>query len=227
MRRGGAAQAGRRAPPSPVPTSGCSFAIMTEQQPYLVLRTEPGFELRRYPAHMVAEVTVSAGFDDTDNRAFRYIFGYITGENRARTKLAMPSPVVQNAASEQITMTAPVVQRTADAGSYVVAFVLPETDTVETAPEPVRPEVRVRRVPASVSAASQYSGRWTQASYQRHCADLLAAVAATGLTPVGEPRFARFDPPYKPWFLRSNEVLVDVADNPASGRTASDDTADS
>jgi hypothetical protein len=27
---------------------------------------------------------------------------------------------------------------------------------------------------------------------------------------VGPPRFARFDPPFKPWFLRHNEVVQDV-----------------
>lgn len=194
---------------------------MTEQQPYTVLRSEPGFELRRYPAHMVAEVTVRAGFDDAGNRAFRYLFGYITGENRSRSTLAMTSPVVQKPASEELAMTAPVVQRTADAGSYVIAFVLPESITAETAPEPVRPEVRVRLVPEGLSAATRYSGRWTEASYQKHCADLLAEVAAAGMTPIGEPRFARFDPPYKPWFLRRNEVLIDVAVGTAHG-TAGD-----
>lgn len=200
---------------------------MTTQQPYTVIRTEPGFELRRYPAHMVAEVTVSAGFEDAGNRAFRYLFGYITGENRSQSKLAMTSPVVQKSASEEMEMTAPVVQRTADAGSYVIAFVLPETITVETAPAPVRPEVRVRLVPESVSAAAQYSGRWTQASYQKHCATLMAEVSGAGMTPVGEPRFARFDPPYTPWFLRRNEVIVDVGHGTSPGDTASGDPGDS
>ena len=199
---------------------------MTEQQPYLVLRTEPGFELRRYPAHMVAEVTVSAGFDDAGNRAFGYLFGYTTGENRSQRKVAMTSPVVQQSASHEMEMTAPVVQTTADAGSYTVAFVLPATITAETAPEPVRPEVRVRLVPQSLSAATRYSGRWTQASDQKHCADLLVDVVAAGMASIGEPRFACFDPPYKPWFLRRNEVLLDVADGTAPEGTApSDDGA--
>ncbi len=198
---------------------------MTEQQPYLVLRTEPGFELRRYPAHMVAEVTVSAGFDDAGNRAFRYLFAYITGENRSQSKLSMTSPVVQKSASQEIAMTAPVVQRAAGAGSYTVAFVLPEMITSDTAPEPVRPEVSVRLVPEGLSAATKYSGRWTQASYQKHCADLMAEVAAAGMKPIGEPRFARFDPPYKPWFLRRNEVLVDVADGAVPDGAVPDGTA--
>ena len=28
--------------------------------------------------------------------------------------------------------------------------------------------------------------------------------------PVGPPRFARYDAPFKPWFLRRNEVVQDV-----------------
>lgn len=82
--------------------------------------------------------------------------------------------------------------------------------TVETAPEPADPDVHVRAVPERVAAAVRYSGRWTQESYERHLAELLEAVAAARLAPTGPPRFARFDPPFKPWFLRRNEVVQDV-----------------
>ncbi|ARC56658.1 hypothetical protein AS850_06170 [Frondihabitans sp. 762G35] len=185
---------------------------MTEQQPYTVVREEPSFEVRRYPEHVVAEVTVSADFDDAGNRAFRFLFGYISGSNARSEKVAMTAPVVQAPASEKIEMTAPVVQAPGqDPGSHVVAFVLPATLTEATAPVPTDPEVSLRTVPEALVAASTYSGRWTQARYDEHCADLLAAVASAGLTTLAAPRFARFDPPYKPWFLRRNEVLVDVA----------------
>ena len=76
---------------------------------------------------------------------------------------------------------------------------------------------RKRGVPSSsTTAAITYSGRWTQDSYDRHCATLLAALARESLTPVGEPRFARYNPPFTPWFLRRNEVLVDVTDVPTA-----------
>ncbi len=32
-----------------------------------------------------------------------------------------------------------------------------------------------------------------------------------GLRAVGEPVWARYDPPFKPWFLRTNEILIEVA----------------
>lgn len=194
---------------------------MTEQQPYQVVRHETHFELRRYPQHVVAEVTVRAEFDDAGSRAFRYLFGYISGDNTANQKLAMTSPVVQSPSqspssrspsSQSIEMTAPVLQRPGeDAGSHVIAFVLPATLTEASAPVPSRAEVSLRTVPDALVAATTYSGRWTQARYDEHCARLVAAIAAAGLTALSLPRFARFDPPYKPWFLRRNEVLVDVA----------------
>ncbi len=185
---------------------------MTEQQPYTVVREEHSFEVRRYPEHVVAEVTVRADFDDAGNRAFRFLFGYISGSNTANEKVAMTAPVVQAPASEKIEMTAPVVQEPGrEAGSHVVAFVLPATLTEATAPVPTSPEVTLRTVPEALVAATTYSGRWSQARYDEHCRELTAAVAAAGLTALSAPRFARFDPPYKPWFLRRNEVLVDVA----------------
>lgn len=184
---------------------------MTEQQPYTVVREEPSFEVRLYPQHVVAEVTVDADFDDAGNRAFRFLFGYISGDNTAHEKVAMTAPVVQSA-SQKIEMTAPVVQTPGqNAGSHIVAFVLPSTMTEGTAPVPTSPEVTVRTIPEALVAATTYSGRWSEARYEEHCRELVDGIAKAGLTALSAPRFARFDPPYKPWFLRRNEVLVTVA----------------
>lgn len=182
---------------------------MTEQQPYDVVRREDGWELRRYPAHVVAETTVrDATFEDAGNRAFRKLAGYIGGENSVRQKIAMTAPVVQQR-SEKIAMTAPVVQ-SADADGFVVAFVLPAALTEAEAPVPADPEVRLRTVPERMVAATRFSGRWTQKSWEQHRDELLGHLRAVDISPSGEPRFARFNPPFTPWFLRRNEALVDV-----------------
>lgn len=194
---------------------------MTEQQRFEVVHRYAAFELRRYPAHIVAEVTVQASFDQAGNRAFRDLFGYISGQNRAQESVAMTAPVLQEdgstADSEKVAMTAPVVQQDAAPGGHTVAFVLPASMTEERAPVPSNPEVTVRTVPASLAAAARFSGRWSESSYEEHRDRLLAAVEAEGLTVTGGPRFARFDPPFKPWFLRRNEVVVDVADPDPGG----------
>lgn len=147
----------------PVPGSAYGLKTMTEQQPFELVQRYPGFELRRYPAHVLAEVVVRATFDRAGNAAFRPLFHYISGNNAPRKALAMTAPVVQGVGpSQKLVMTAPVLQSGPlpggdDAAEFVVAFVLP-----------------------------------------------------AGLAAIGLPRFARFDPPFKPWFLRHNEVIQDV-----------------
>ncbi|MCC3264919.1 SOUL family heme-binding protein [Arthrobacter gengyunqii] len=183
---------------------------MTEQQPYQVLAVLPGFELRNYPAHLVAQVTVHSSLEAAGNTAFRYLFGYISGKNMpsganpSQNPADVPLPV-------KIPMTAPVVlQPQPLEGTYTVAFVLPETLTPNAAPAPDDPAVMIVTMPASRGAAASFSGRWTSRNYLDHAEALGEAVESAGLTLVGLPRFALFDPPYKPWFLRRNEVVQAV-----------------
>lgn len=92
---------------------------MTEEQPFEVVRRYEGFELRRYPSHVVAEVTVELPFEKAGNAAFRYLFGYLTGQNRSRTSVAMTAPVIQSAgAAQKVAMTAPVIQYSTKEGGY-------------------------------------------------------------------------------------------------------------
>lgn len=196
---------------------------MTEEQPYELVQQFPDFELRRYPPYVVAEVRVTASFDRAGNAAFRTLFGYISGGNSARQSLAMTAPVLQEPGPQKIAMTAPVLQSGGSgpagvSGEFVVAFVLPADMTEETAPVPTSPEVTVRAAPGSTAAVLSFSGRGTEEAFAKRTKQLRAAIEAAGLNPLGEPRFARFDPPYKPWFLRHNEVIQDVG-NPMSGST--------
>ena len=183
---------------------------MTEQQPYDVVAQHDGWELRRYPSYVVAETVVrGASFEDAGNTAFRALAGYIGGDNEAARSIAMTAPVVQS--SEKIAMTAPVLQESRREG-FVVAFVLPAEITEADAPVPTNLAVTLRTVPAHLVAALRFSGRWTHESWEKHRDDLLAKVSAAGLTVQGEPRFARFDPPIMPSFLRHNEVQLEVVE---------------
>lgn len=183
---------------------------MTEKQPYDVVRRAGGMEVRRYPQHVVVEAEVSASFEDAGSRAFRYLFGYISGDNAARQSIHMTAPVIQSA-SQRIAMTAPVVQ-TSVGDKFRVAFVLPASLDEASAPLPVNREVTVRTVPSRLAAARRFSGRWSLPAYEKQRSKLLEEVRDAGLTAIGEPWFARFDPPLTPWLLRHNEVVVELAE---------------
>lgn len=167
---------------------------MTEEQPYEVVRVEADFELRRYPEHLVAEVTVAGSFESAGSTAFRSLVSYIGGRNTTNTGLAMTAPVIQEPADRE----------------HVIAFVLPVDVKAASAPIPTDPSVRVRVVPEQIAAVTRFSGRWSQSAYDDRVLKLSEAIRAAGLTTVGPPRFARFDPPWTPWFMRHNEVAIPV-----------------
>ena len=119
----------------------------------------------------------------------------------------MTAPVAQT--PTKIAMTAPVAQ-SPQAGGYVVQFAMPPEWTLDTLPEPTDPAVTLRAVPARTVAVIRYSGTWSQERYAEHLASLQSALAEAGLRWRGEPVWARYDPPWKPWFLRRNEIWLEL-----------------
>lgn len=180
-------------------------AMAVEEPQYEVVRTYESFEVRRYPAYLVAETLVGAAAEDAGNQGFRILAGYIFGKNKGDRKIAMTAPVAQ--APARIAMTAPVAQSAA-AGGQVIQFAMPREWTLETLPEPLDARVVLREVPARTLAVIGYSGTWSQGRYEEHLKKLQDAVAEAGLSWRGEPVWARYDPPWKPWFLRRNEIWL-------------------
>ena len=99
--------------------SGCSlFGIRsTEEAPYSVLEEQGQYQIRQYQSLLIATTIVDTDFDEAGKQAFRRLFNYISGDNRADREIAMTAPVLaaeypttENAATdgERIKMTAPV-----------------------------------------------------------------------------------------------------------------------
>lgn len=192
-------------------------AMATEEPGFKLLEKDGNFELREYAPYIVAETRVEAGFEEAGSVAFQRLFRYISGDNLAQQKIAMTAPVTQSSGTprgEKIAMTAPVSQ-VADGRAFLVAFTLPSTYTLATAPKPRDPTVRIREVPPQLIACWRYSGRWTLANYRDSETLLRERIKSRGLVVRGEPVLARYNPPFTPWFLRRNEVLIPVV-QPAS-----------
>lgn len=186
-------------------------AMATEEPAYRVTRKSGSFEVREYAAYLVAETRVAAPFDKAGNEAFSILAGYIFGNNRSQQKIEMTAPVSQEPANEKIEMTAPVSQTPAGGEeAYVFSFVMPARFTRSTLPEPLDARVTIREMPARTMAVLSFSGTWSQERYAAHETELLAAVRDAALNPAGKPVFARYNPPFMPWFLRRNEVMIEV-----------------
>ncbi|HOX08515.1 MAG TPA: heme-binding protein [Planctomycetota bacterium] len=195
--------------------------MSVEEARYQVVSKSNGFEVRDYAPYVVAETVVDAPFEDAGNRAFQKLFRYISGANRSRTKIAMTAPVSQESAHEKIEMTAPVGQRRAEEG-WAVSFAMPASYTMETLPLPEDSSVKLRQVEACRMAAVRYSGVWSEKHYLRHKQEMEAWIEKNGFRILGQPIWARYNPPFTLWFLRRNEVLIPV--DTAGGKEASSRT---
>ena len=56
----------------------------------------------------------------------------------------------------------------------------------------------------------RYSGRWTDAKYQRNKELLVQAMSNANLESVGEPILARYDSPFSLPMMRRNEVMFEI-----------------
>jgi effector-binding domain-containing protein len=188
---------------------GAMDAMAIEEAPYKVLKKDSKFEIRDYAPHILAETVVEGNLEEAGNKAFNRLFRYISGDNRSRDKVAMTAPVSQEPMGEKIKMTAPVGQQRVQE-SWAVSFMMPASYTLETLPEPEDPEVTLRQVPARRMAAVSYSGFWSEKNYLRYKMELESWIQERGLTILGDPVWARYNPPFTPWFLRRNEILLPV-----------------
>lgn len=193
--------------------AGTTNSMAIEEAKYEVVNKYQNIEIRNYASHIVAETTVEGSLKEAGNEAFNILFNYISGGNRSQKKVDMTAPVSQQADGEKIEMTAPVGQQPAGE-KWIVSFMMPASYTVETLPEPESPEVTLRQVPKRQMAAIRYSGFWSEDGYLTNKLKLETWIRENGLKIVGDPVWARYNPPFTPWFLRRNEVLIPVAEVP-------------
>lgn len=183
---------------------------MSIEEPKFALALKNGaFEIRDYAASIVAEVTVTGDQKEASSKGFRLLAGYIFGGNATRQKIAMTAPVTKTATSEKIAMTAPVTL-IPGVGDWLVRFTMPARYTLVDLPVPNDKAVTIRAVPAARFAVLRFSGLAGEAKVATETERLMEFITARDLIPVGPSSIARYNPPWTPWFLRRNEVMLPV-----------------
>ena len=168
---------------------------MTAQQPFRLIRKFGAIELRHYPDYILMQVEAQGDFMRAGSVAFGPLISYLSGANATGSKIAMTAPVLQEALSEK---------------THLVSFVLPEGMKPEDVPVPRNARVSTVPVAAHDAAVLPFAGSWNAARFERKGTELMTAAIVEGLQVEGNVYFARFDPPWKPGFLKRNEALVNV-----------------
>ena len=190
--------------------------LMAIEEPnYIIIEKYELFEIRKYAPYLVAQTEVSGTFDERGGKAFRILIKYISGENQQQSNIKMTAPVIQESSKEEgqkISMTAPVIQEKGkeDSNSAIISFVMPESFTLGTLPSPVDKRIILKEIPAKSVAVLQYSGGWTEERYKEHEAILIKALQDANIKTIGEPSFARYNSPFALWFMRRNEIMIEV-----------------
>ncbi|MEI8103638.1 MAG: heme-binding protein [Candidatus Moraniibacteriota bacterium] len=190
------------------------FSSRVEQVEYTVVKKVNGYEIREYPAHIVAQTTVPGSQEDPMSVGFRIVAGYIFGGNTRKESIAMTAPVVAQKegvenGSENIAMTAPVVATT-DGDSQVISFGMPHSYTLETLPTPSDSRVKIVMIPAKKYAVMRFSGYRSDARVKKMQEALLSALAQDGVVTQGSPAYAGYNAPWTPPWMNRNEVLIEI-----------------
>ena len=185
-------------------------AMAVEEPAFRSVLHEGAFEVRDYPALVIAEVTVSGDQKEAASKGFRLLAGYIFGGNKRRQSIAMTAPVAQAPTSEKIAMTAPVTQ-IQSAGEWVVRFTMPSAYSMDTLPEPNDPKVHLRVLQPTRFAVLQFSGLARKDDVATKTAELEKLAGTHHLRAIGPASLAQYDPPWTLWFMRRNEVMLPVA----------------
>ena len=191
---------------------------MTEKLSYELLETRDGFELRRYPRHVVAEVNIRGDFMSAGNAAFGPLVSFISGRNEKSQKIAMTAPVTVEPQPSAMATAAPmtVEPQSADGGlasanRWRIHFVMPRAYTLASIPKPKNDAVQLREIPAKVFVVHTYSWLNTQHRVQQKIQETLQWAQRNSLQVIGAPQLARYDPPWTLPMFRRNEIMVEIA----------------
>ena len=196
---------------------GCSvFGVRSIDEPnYRLLKTDQAqsVEIRYYDEYLVAETLVDSTYKQAGSIGFRRLFRFISGANTTQQSIAMTAPVERYETGEKIAMTAPVF-REQDQKQWAISFVMPDKFTAATVPQPLDPNVSIKKVPARKVAVIRFRGRMNEALAEEYTRKLKNWCASKGYVITSEPRLAGYDPPFTLPALRRNEVHIDVSASP-------------
>ena len=177
-----------------IPRDEPSFCHDLDCPKYTLVDKKNGYEVRKYdPSNWVGTTIASLNFTYATQTGFDRLFKYISGENAAKEKIPMASPVATKIVPGQ---------GPACTSNFTVLFFTPFDNT----PKPTDPRLAIVDLPAITAYVSSFGGWEEDKELQEHAAELANSLIQDNVDYVKDFYFtAGYDPPYR-IIGRHNEV---------------------
>lgn len=178
-----------------------------ESPKYKVVKKENNIEIRNYDGYIIATVISRANsYSSATNSAFRILADYIFGNNKPNSKIAMTTAVT----SQKIAMTAPVNTSKLENQSYLVSFTMPSSYDINTLPTPLSSDIKISKIESHKVLTISFSGLSTETKIKKKIEELTSWAKTNKIKILGQPTLSRYDPPWKPGFIRKNEISFKI-----------------
>jgi len=170
--------------------------IMANEEPdFIVLQRDDEIEVRQYKNFLTASIEVEGDRKEAINKGFRFLFKYISGENKNK---------------ESISMTIPVMQKSSGDSKWNVSFVVPKKFDLKTVPQPDNTNIQIKNNNDLKVIVITFSGLLSDSNIQENELKLRNYIKQKGMR-IEEPAiYAGYNAPWIPWFLKRNEVIFKI-----------------
>lgn len=166
-----------------------------ETAPYTVVKKDGNYEVREYPDLLLAATDSKVSTKGRDG-SFMRLFRYISGDNEAKQKISMTTPVFMEGG--------------VDRSNALMGFVMPKSVTNDGAPKPTGDGVILHQRKGGRFAVIRFSGRMNDKLAEKNEQSLRKWMESNGLVGSSEADTAGYDPPFTPGPLRRNEILIRI-----------------
>ena len=165
----------------------------TEQHNYKVIKKFDKFEIRKYDAALFSSVKLNKkGYKESSSEGFRILAGYIFGDNAAKEKIAMTSPVVMELGD-----------------SSKMMFMVPKNYNLKNLPNPNNSKIVFEKEEVKIIAAIRFDGWADDEKIEKYKTILSNELVKEKLNFINKFSFLGYNPPYEV-MNRRNEVVVEL-----------------
>jgi len=165
----------------------------TEQHNYKVIKKFDKFEIRKYDAALFSSVKLNKkGYKESSSEGFRILAGYIFGDNDAKKKIAMTSPVVMELGD-----------------SSKMMFMVPKNYNLKNLPNPNNSKIVFEKEEVKIIAAIRFDGWADDEKIEKYKTILRNELANEKLNFINKFSFLGYNPPSEV-MNRRNEIVVEL-----------------